>query len=517
MTTQLHQATQKWAFLLFTIGVFMAGLDNGIISTAMTTINESFKVPPSWGAWSITLYTLGIAISAPIIGKLADRFGRRRLFVIEIALFGIGSLLVALSPNFTFLLISRLLQSLGGGGIFIIGSAHVLATFPKEKQGKALGILGGMHGLSAVIGPNLGAVILHITGVWQWMFLINIPIAILLVVFGWLKIPESKPNTTAPIDMVGTVLLSIAILSFMYGITSLDGQSLVKNITNIHVWPFLLFGLLLFILFIIHERNVEERNGDPIVSYSLLTKRLFQITLFLGLLSGGFLAGIIFIPAYVEQVLQVPVENAGFWLTPLALSSGIGAGLGGYLTDKYGAAKTLIVAGVMGVAGFLLFPFVVSGFPTFVVASILAGVGLGILLGAPLNVLVGESAQHKEQGSALGTLSLIRQIGLTLFPTIFAGFMTRGYGQLDPVLKETYGDDFFHGEQIREDRVGELIEWVGMIDNPNLRTDILDTISTVMKDGFSFMFITAGLMSAIVVCIGIWLSLKQKRKNEVGS
>src|SRR5699024_4405273 len=86
MTTQLHQATQKWAFLLFTIGVFMAGLDNGIISTAMTTINESFKVPPSWGAWSITLYTLGIAISAPIIGKLADRFGRRRLFVIEIAL-----------------------------------------------------------------------------------------------------------------------------------------------------------------------------------------------------------------------------------------------------------------------------------------------------------------------------------------------------------------------------------------------------------------------------------------------
>src|SRR5699024_2208170 len=161
--------------------------------------------------------------------------------------------------------------------------------------------------------------------------------------------------------------------------------------------------------FIIHERNVEERNGDPIVSYSILTKRLFQIALFLGLLSGGFFAGIIFIPAYVEDVLQVPVEIAGFWLTPLALSSGIGAGLGGYLADKWGAAKTVIVAGVMGVACVLLFPFVVSVFPTFVVASILAGVGLGILLDAPLNVLVGESAQHKEQGSALGTLSLIRQ------------------------------------------------------------------------------------------------------------
>src|SRR5690625_2876399 len=109
--------SQKWPITLFTIGVFMAGLDNGIISTALTTINESFGVSPSWGAWSITLYTLGIAISVPIIGKFSDRYGRKRLFIIEITLFGIGSLLVALSPNFIFLLIARFIQAIGGGGI----------------------------------------------------------------------------------------------------------------------------------------------------------------------------------------------------------------------------------------------------------------------------------------------------------------------------------------------------------------------------------------------------------------
>src|SRR5690625_301234 len=154
--TQVKRS-QKWPITLFTIGVFMAGLDNGIISTALTTIYESFQVSPSWGAWSITIYTLGIAISVPIVGKLSDNYGRRRLFLIEIFLFGLGSLLVALSPNFTFLLVARFIQAIGGGGIFIIGSSHVLATLPKKSQGKALGLLGSMHDLSAVIGPNLGA------------------------------------------------------------------------------------------------------------------------------------------------------------------------------------------------------------------------------------------------------------------------------------------------------------------------------------------------------------------------
>src|SRR5699024_1756895 len=125
---------------------------------------NSFHVSPDWGAWIVTLYTLGIAVSVPIIGKLSDNYGRKRLFIIEILLFGLGSLLVAISPNFTFLLISRLIQAIGGGGIFIIGSSHILATLPKKDQGKALGMLGGMHGLSAVVGPNAGAVILQLTG-----------------------------------------------------------------------------------------------------------------------------------------------------------------------------------------------------------------------------------------------------------------------------------------------------------------------------------------------------------------
>src|SRR5690625_1944232 len=282
MQRNIH-SSQSWPIFLFTIGVFMAGLDNGIISTALTTINESFNVSPSWGAWSITLYTLGVAISVPIIGKLSDRFGRRRLFIIEIALFGLGSLLVALSPTFTFLLGARFLQAIGGGGIFIIGSSHILATLPKKEQGRALGLLGGMHGLSAVIGPNLGAVILSISGSWQWMFLINISIAIALIVFGYLKIEETKPGTDHPLDLIGTLLLSSGILALMYGITQLDSSAFLTSLMSPSVAPFLVIGFSLLSMLIIYERHLEQRGGDPILAYSLLRSRLFQVTIFIGL------------------------------------------------------------------------------------------------------------------------------------------------------------------------------------------------------------------------------------------
>src|SRR5690625_434837 len=263
----------------------MAGLDNGIISAALTTIYNSFGVSPTWGAWTVTLYTLGIAVSVPIIGKLSDNYGRKKLFIIEILLFGIGSLLVAISPNFTFLLLARLIQAVGGGGIFIIGSSHVLATLPKNKQGKVLGLLGGMHGLSAVVGPNVGALILHMTGTWQWMFLINIPIALFLIVMGVLKIEETKEPTSKALDVTGTIYLSLGIVAFMFGITNINSLNLLSSITSVTVLPYLIAGALFIYLFLTHEKRLEKNGGDPIISASLLGKRSFQLTLLLGFLS----------------------------------------------------------------------------------------------------------------------------------------------------------------------------------------------------------------------------------------
>src|SRR5699024_776231 len=416
----------------------------------------------------------------------------------EIFLFGLGSLLVALSPNFIFLLAARFIQAIGGGGIFIIGSSHVLATLPKEKQGRALGILGGMHGLSAVAGPNLGAIILTMTGSWQWLFLINIPIAIFLIIFGFLKIPETKVGYTKPLDGQGILYLSIGILAMMFSITNMDSSSF-------------LLGLGFLFVFISHAQEQEARGGDPIISYSLLKTKKFQLTLILGLLSGGFLAGIIFIPSYVQQVLLIPAEKAGFWVTPLALASGIGAGVGGVLTDKIGAVRTIIFSGAIGVAGFFLFPLWVDELWIFVIASILAGIGLGILLGAPLNVLVGESARRirEGEGSALGTLSLIRQVGLTLFPTLYAGFITSGLMNVEQKVVSVFGEETLDFQDVDPDDTQEaylyIIEQIERIKDETLQIDMLEVVSQAVNIGYDQMFMTSGVLSLIVIMTGCYL------------
>lgn len=284
----------------------------GLLVQFLTTINSSFEVDANWGAWGVTLYTLGLAISVPIVGKLSDRFGRKKLFVVEIALFGIGSLLVALSPNFAFYLIARFIQAMGGGGIFIIGSSHVLSTLPKEKQGKALGLLGGMNGMAAVIGPNLGSIILDLTGSWHWLFLINVPIAIVLVILGTMKLQETKDPTPGKLDFLGTVILSFAISGIMYGLTNVEGSNFFKGLTATNVYPYLLAGIVLLVILYFYETRLQRGGGDPILPVTLMRQPTYLITLVVGGLSGMLLAAMIFVPAFFEQVLGISSENSGY-------------------------------------------------------------------------------------------------------------------------------------------------------------------------------------------------------------
>src|SRR5699024_8354487 len=169
----------------------------------------------------------------------------------------------------------------------------------------------------------------------------------------------------------------------------------------------------------------------------------------------------------------------------------------------------IIYAGFIGVIGFVLFPLWVDSLGPFLIASVLAGIGLGILLGAPLNVLVGECAGSNEEGSALGALSLIRQIGLSLFPTLYAGFVAGAFTNISPVMKAKYGDlglDHVNGEE----NYGEVIEQINKITDPKTRLEALDTVSNILKAGFNQMYITAGILALFVMILGVYLSSRKQ-------
>ncbi|WP_082023247.1 MFS transporter [Sporosarcina koreensis] len=507
-------------FVVLLIGVFMAALDNGIISAALTTINSSFDVSATQGSWGITLYTLGLAVMTPIVGKLADRYGRKKLFLIEIAIFTIGSLGVALSPNFSLFLAARLFQSFGGGGIFIIASSHVLSTFTKEKQGSMLGLLGGMNGIASVVGPNIGSFLIDLTGNWHWLFLINVPIGIALVVFGIFSLHETKSYVMSKIDFLGISLLSFSILSIMFAVNNIgQGGSFTEDAAKWSVLGLLLLGIAVFaVLIYVEKRNERGDAIDPILPYSLLRKPTYAMTMVMGLLSGTFIGAIIFIPSFAQQILGISAAKSGYWMTPLALASGIGAGGGGYFVDKKGPLKTLIFAGLIGIIGFGGLGLFTETKLTFIIFSVIAGIGFGFVLGAPLTVLTSNAA-GTQKGSAIGTLSVARQIGLTISPTIFAVFIQNGFSKIGDLIPQKLKE---HGvnpadmpagsmEQIQGGSYGDLQSKIDKIPSPDVRDAIQEAFQQAAHQAYEPIYITTAVMALLIIVITVLFSRQYKQ------
>ncbi|WJY27106.1 MFS transporter [Sporosarcina trichiuri] len=507
-------------FVVLLVGVFMAALDNGIISAALTTINSSFDVSATQGSWGITLYTLGLAVMTPIVGKLADRYGRKKLFLIEIAIFTIGSLGVALSPNFSLFLAARLFQSFGGGGIFIIASSHVLSTFTKEKQGSMLGLLGGMNGIASVVGPNIGSFLIDLTGNWHWLFLINVPIGIALVVFGIFSLHETKSYVMSKIDFLGISLLSFSILSIMFAVNNIgQGGSFTEDAAKWSVLGLLLLGIAVFaVLIYVEKRNERGDAIDPILPYSLLRKPTYAMTMVMGLLSGTFIGAIIFIPSFAQQILGISAAKSGYWMTPLALASGIGAGGGGYFVDKKGPLKTLIFAGLIGIIGFGGLGLFTETKLTFIIFSVIAGIGFGFVLGAPLTVLTSNAA-GTQKGSAIGTLSVARQIGLTISPTIFAVFIQNGFSKIGDLIPQKLKE---HGvnpadmpagsmEQIQGGSYGDLQSKIDKIPSPDVRDAIHEAFQQAAHQAYEPIYITTAVMALLIIVITVLFSRQYKQ------
>ena len=187
-----NKKTNRILTVLF-FGVLMGALDIAIVGPALPAIRAQFQVTERTLSWIFSIYVLFNLIGTPLMAKLSDLFGQRNIYVMDVALFALGSIIIAFSPSFWFVLVGRAIQGFGAGGIFPVASAVIGDTFPLEKRGSALGLIGAVFGIAFIIGPILGGVILSITS-WKWLFLINIPIAAVVSI---LKHALSTLNTTS--------------------------------------------------------------------------------------------------------------------------------------------------------------------------------------------------------------------------------------------------------------------------------------------------------------------------------
>lgn len=422
----MKKPSTRFTMAIFLLGIAMGALDSGIVSPARNIIAGGLNVSQSSSIWMITIYTLAYAVSMPILGKLADRFGRKNIYLFSIFLFGLGSLFCGLADYFnsySMLLTSRVIEAIGGGGIMPIATSYVGTSFPKEKRGMALGIIGAIYGICTVIGPTLGSGILQLCGDnnWGYLFFINVPISI-IVIFMALRLENSTNKESKKMDFAGCVSLTVVILSLMYFLTNLKFDNLGKSITSLDVWPYIIIFIISIPVFV----WIEKRAEDPVMNLRYFTNKNIALLLVLSLFVSFGLMAVIFLPQFSENVLKLPAGSGGYYSTIFAVFMGFASPFSGKLIDKIGAKKVTIIGFGLTVIGALYEALITCYHPNItnlIIGVALLGFGTGFSFGTPMNYLMLSYVPDSEATLGQSTISLFRSIGVAVAPNILINFV----------------------------------------------------------------------------------------------
>ncbi len=493
-----NEKTKRYGFvmLVYLLGIFIGAIDTGILTPARTVVQNSFGVDERTGIWMITAFTLAYACAMPILGKLADRIGRKRVYMVAVAFFGAGSLICGLSNfagSFPMLIAGRVIQALGGGGIMPLATAEFGTGFPEEKRGMALGLVGGVYGIANILGATLGSAILDLVGTanWHWLFFINLPICVFVVAAAIVALPKNEKQPAQKIDLKGTFVLVLLVLSLMYSLNNIDFFNFGETIGDLNVYPFLIAFVVLIPLFL----WIEKRAVDPIFNTGYFKSKNIVIVFFLAFIVGVMLMGMVFVPQFAENALKTPEGSGGYFVTILGLFAGIGGPMGGKLVDKFGPKKILFFGfGVSLISALFLALYATVHVSTVavIVSLVLMGTGLGFVMGTPLNYMMLSNTKPEESNSALSALSLMRSIGTTIGPMLMIGFIAQaGISAQDSIMNvippvssiQIQADDTLTGN-IRDDLKAVEVN-LGLMDGLKTqllaKTDELETDNTALQ------------------------------------
>ncbi len=431
--TSLAQTTPTIRSILFALmmAVFLSALDQTIVAVSMPAISAQFK-DIDLLAWVIAAYMVALTVAVPIYGKLGDLYGRRRLMLFGLGLFTLASLLCGFAQSMEQLVLARVLQGIGAGGMVSVSQAIVADIVPPRERGRYQGYFSSMYAVASVAGPVLGGLMTEYLS-WRWVFLINLPLGIVALVVAWrslkgLPVPQRKPV----IDYLGTVLMIIGLTSLLLGITEI-GQG--HGLDNPRILIMLGIALFTLSLFAWYERKVQEpllpmhlfANRSAVLCWSAVFFTSFQA-----------ISLIVLMPMRYQTVTGGGADSAALHLLPLAMGIPIGAYCAGRRTAVTGHYKPLILAGAM------LMPIAILGMAFTPAQSILLTSLFMVLTGIasgmqfPTSLVGSQSAVAiKDIGVATSTSNLFRSLGgavgvAMMSALLLAMLQDTGIGQLEP-------------------------------------------------------------------------------------
>jgi EmrB/QacA subfamily drug resistance transporter len=415
-----------WTFAITSVALFMTTLDNLVVTTALPVIHRDLHASLSGLEWTVNAYTLTFAVFLITGAALGDRFGRRRMLVVGLAIFTAGSAAAALAPSIEALIVARAVQGFGGAIVLPLTLTILSAAVPAEKRGLALGAWGGISGLAVAIGPLVGGAVVQ--GIsWQWIFWLNVPIGLALIPLARLRLQESRGPNDA-LDLPGVGLASVGLLGIVWG--------LVRGNQVGWASPEIVFSLLggavVLALFVLWELRTDE----PMLPLRFFRNRTFTSANVASLLMFFGMFGSIFLLAQFFQTVQgySPLQ-AGLRILPWTAMPIFVAPIAGALSDRIGG-RPLMVTGLGLQAAGLAWIAAVStptvAYSALVVPFILSGVGMALYFAPVANVVL-SSVRREEEGQASGANNAIRELGgvfgVAVLASVFAHYGGYGTGQ----------------------------------------------------------------------------------------
>jgi EmrB/QacA subfamily drug resistance transporter len=391
------------------VSVLLVGIDMTAVNVALPAIGHDFGTGVGGLSWTIDAYTLTLAALLMFSASMADRVGRKRVFLIGLALFVAGSGLCAIAPGFGWLVAFRVLQAVGGSMLNPVAMAILSTTFPgSAARARAIGVWAGVTGLALAVGPIAGGALVTSGLGWRWIFAINIPIGLLAIVVTALVVIESKATRARRADPVGQLLVVVLLVSLTYAI--------IEGGRTGWTTPSVVTGFILAIVAVAGIGIYEPRRADPMLQLGFFRGVPFSGASLIAIAAFAVLSSFLFLNSlYLQQGRHFSALHAGLLITPLAAVSLVYGPVNGRLLARYGSRPCLVAAGIAYTAAGLMLTRVADTTPVWWLLIAYALLGLGnSAVGAPITHTAVAGMPRAQAGLAAGVSSAARQVGATL-------------------------------------------------------------------------------------------------------
>ena len=430
---------QRWkALTVLVIGLLVVILDNTILNVALKTIQEDLGATQNELVWAINAYSLAFAALLVTWGVLGDRFGRKKILLIGLVLFGAASAFSAFATSPGELIAFRALMGIGGASVMPISLSIITVIFPPQERGKAIGIWAAAVGGAVALGPVLGGLLLEHPNWFQWLtgndwgsvFFINVPIVIIGIIGIIMLVPETKNPRPGKLDPLGLVLSVVGLFAITYGIQNASSDGWASPNT----WGYIVAGVLILLGF----GYYELKSTHPSIDLSLFKIRSFSVPLTGVTLAFAAMQGtLLFLTFYYQIVRGWSPLQAGLLVLPFAVGQLLGAPRSSKMVNRFGARTVITTGLIFALAGMLCFGFVSQDTPVWflVVLGVVFGFGLGNTI-APSTTRMTLATPPERSGAGSAVQNTVRQIGAVFGVAILSSVVGTVYSNnMTPLIE----------------------------------------------------------------------------------